>query len=133
VLDFIWLEKILSSEVALPMVIALGVLWLVRELNRLRRQNEALYEKQSDWADLDDPKNTFLEYAKESGLDEQKFLTDYDSQEVSDKITADLTSGNVLKINSTPTFFLNGKKIQPRSYEQFKSLVDTEIQGYIVE
>ena len=44
-LDFIWLEKILSSEVALPMVIALGVLWLVRELNRLRRQNEALYEK----------------------------------------------------------------------------------------
>ena len=95
--------------------------------------HDKLYETQEDWSDLNDPKVKFLEYTKGFGLDDQKFLNDYDSQEVSNKITADIASGNTLKINSTPTFFLNGKKISPRSYEQFKSQVDTEIRGYKVE
>lgn len=95
--------------------------------------HDKLYETQGDWDDMADPKGKFLEFAKEMGLDEQKFLTDFDSQEVSDKIMADLASGNRLQISSTPTFFLNGKKIQSRSYEQFKNSVDTEIRGYKVE
>jgi len=101
--------------------------------NKFWEMHDKLYETQEDWSDLNDPKGKFLEYTKGFGLDDQKFLNDYDSQEVSNKITADIASGNTLKINSTPTFFLNGKKISPRSYEQFKSQVDTEIRGYKVE
>jgi protein-disulfide isomerase len=101
--------------------------------NKFWEMHGKLYVTQDEWKDVGDPKSKFSEYAKELGLDEQKFLNDFDSQEVANKITADIASGNVLRINSTPTFFLNGKKISPRSYEQFKSLIDTEIQGYTVE
>lgn len=95
--------------------------------------HDKLYETQDEWKDIGDPKDKFTEYARGLGLDEQKFQSDYASQEVANKITADIASGNTLKLNSTPTFFLNGKKVAPRSYEQFKSLVDTEIKGYTVE
>ena len=95
--------------------------------------HDVLFETQSDWEDEGDPKDKFLEYARQLELDEQMFSNDYDSGDISEKITNDLTSGNALQVNATPTFYLNGVKIQPKSYEEFKSMVDTEIRGYQLE
>lgn len=95
--------------------------------------HDILFETQSDWDNLGNPKDKFIEYAKRLELDEQKFTDDYESKEISVKIDADTLSGNNLKVNATPTFYLNGKFIQPRSYEQFKKLADDEIRGYVLE
>jgi len=57
-----------------------------------------------------------------------EFNKDINSSEVKNRILRDKNSGLKLGVNATPTFFLNGKKIQnPRGYEAFKSLIDNTL------
>jgi len=43
-------------------------------------------------------------------------------------VSADYDSGISAGVNSTPTFFLNGKQIiNPKSYDEFKDLIDKAI------
>jgi len=41
------------------------------------------------------------------------------------RLARELTGGRAAGVNSTPTFFLNGKSITITSYEQFKQLVNS--------
>ncbi|OGM12896.1 hypothetical protein A3A76_00485 [Candidatus Woesebacteria bacterium RIFCSPLOWO2_01_FULL_39_23] len=83
-----------------------------------------LYEKQEEWSALSNPKDKFVEYALSLGLDKDKFLTDFDSKEVEDKITSDESGGYKIGINATPTFYINGKKLgQIRGYDDMKKAV----------
>ena len=51
-----------------------------------------------------------------------------DSKEVENKVTDDYQSGVRSGVNSTPTFFLNGEKIQnPRNYEEFRNIINQAI------
>lgn len=85
---------------------------------------EILFTKQKDWEESKDSKTMFSEYAKSLDLDMTKFAADYDSPEIKDKIDASVKGGIKAGVNSTPTFYLNGKKINAQSYEQFKKLID---------
>ena len=89
--------------------------------------NKLLYERQEEWSEAGGAKEKFVEYAKELGLNQESFLADYDSQAVKDKISADILSGQKLRVSYTPSFFLNGRLISPKSYEQFQSLVEEEV------
>lgn len=95
--------------------------------------HDILYERQKDWEKTSNVKEMFVVYAKELGLDEEKFKSDFDSKEIEERINHDLASGRRVGINSTPTFILNGQKIQPRSYDEFKRLVEDQIKGYTIE
>jgi sulfur carrier protein ThiS len=48
--------------------------------------------------------------------------------DLDEKVQQDVLSGNSLNVDSTPTFFINGQKINklPGSYEAFKKLIDGE-------
>ncbi len=70
--------------------------------------HDLLYEKQSDWAETDNPKDYFKKYAQSLNLDLEKFETSLNDKSLSDKIQADISDGNTLNINSTPTFFIDG-------------------------
>lgn len=89
--------------------------------------HDLLFEKQTDWANVSNHKEKFVEYAKELGLDEAKFKQDLDSNVVKEKINSQISSASSLRLNSTPTFFLNGEKIEPRSYDDFKNAVEEEL------
>ena len=95
--------------------------------------HDLLYEKQSEWSEEGNAKDKFVGYAKEIGLDENKFKEDFDKSETKDKIEAQIAQGTALGINATPTFYLNGTKIQPKSYEEFKKLIEDQIKGYSVQ
>jgi protein-disulfide isomerase len=48
------------------------------------------------------------------------------SKEIKDKVARDLNDGTLIEINATPTYFVNGQKIElPSNYEDFKNLVLT--------
>lgn len=84
-----------------------------------------LYENQDSWATSTNPKPIFAEYAKQMGLDIAKFATDYDSQAVKDIIDNDYKGGAKGGVNSTPSYFVNGKQIvNPQSYDAFKKIID---------
>lgn len=93
------------------------------------QMHDKLFETQTAWSALSDPKGTFLGYAQILGFDEAKFMADLDSQTVKDKIQSDTNDGTLINLSATPTFYLNGVKIEnlPSNYDEFKKLVNNAI------
>lgn len=90
--------------------------------------NKILYERQEEWSGEIAPRDKFISYAEELGMDREVFENDLGSSEVESKVNADILSGNKLDINATPTFFLNGRMVTGiGSYEDFKSKIQAEL------
>lgn len=88
--------------------------------------HDLLFDRQTDWAEKLNSESLMKEYAKELGLNEAQFASDLDSDFVKEVVAADYARGMQLGINATPTFFVNGVKIQnPRSYQEFLAIIDT--------
>lgn len=96
--------------------------------NKFFEMHDFLYENQDDWSKSPSP-NTILEtFATQLGLNIDQFKADMMSAETAAVINADLKAGHDLKANSTPTFAINGQKIDnPKTLEEFKKLIDDEI------
>ncbi len=89
--------------------------------------HDLLFMRQDEWSQ-GDARKLLGDYAKELGLDLEKFLKDLDSSEVNSAVKADYNSGLILKVNTTPTFFLNGKRItNPRNYDEFRDIILGEL------
>jgi protein-disulfide isomerase len=88
--------------------------------------HDILFEQQRNWGEQSSPNPAIFErYAEQLDLNMEQFKQDVNSQAVKDRVVKDKNFANQLGVNSTPTFFLNGEKIQnPRGYEAFKSLID---------
>lgn len=52
--------------------------------------------------------DAFARFAKELGLDEEKFDNDLNDPKIADKVDEDFESGIRSGVNGTPTFFING-------------------------
>jgi protein-disulfide isomerase len=91
--------------------------------------HDLLYENQQSWSPMTNPQPAFEQYAKQLGLDTVKFMADFKSAAVNNRIQADLQEGTKLGIDSTPTFFIDGKKISnPTSLEAFNKVIDAAIE-----
>lgn len=84
---------------------------------------DKLFEGQAEWSASAEPMQFFVRYAQELGLDTQKLEQDAQSSEVKAIVARDVALANQLKVNSTPTFFLNGKRLRPTSFSEFSTLV----------
>lgn len=90
--------------------------------------HDMIFETQSVWSDDSRAQDIFVDYAKQLGLNEEQFLNDIKSKVVKDKIAQSYKVGTKLGVNGTPTFFMNGKKIDnPRSFEEFETLISIEL------
>jgi len=92
--------------------------------------HDLIFKNQTRWSSLSarDALKTFTGYAKDLGLDENKFTDDFNSDAVNAKIKADEKGGTSLGIPGTPTFFLNGQPLaSPQSYENFLQTLQEEI------
>lgn len=84
-----------------------------------------LYDHQKDWETASEPQTVFITYANTLGLDLVKFSEDYALKATKDRINNDYRGGAKAGVNSTPTFFVNGKKItNPSTYAEFKKIID---------
>lgn len=99
--------------------------------------HDALYEGQTTWAQSQNPNTYFTQYAQQLGLDMTKYQQDFASSAVNDTINADISAfkatGNQ---EATPTFFLNGKKLEPTQLtdsnhlpqlDKFSALIDAAL------
>lgn len=77
------------------------------------QMHDKLYENQNSWANDNPSQRTkhFKEYAKQLGLNINKFAKDLDSSKVLYKIDFDEALGKKIGVAGTPTLVLNGKKI----------------------
>ena len=92
---------------------------------------DLLFANQAEWSAAENPMmSIFPAYAGRAGLDVERFRQDMADASLDDKIEQDRKTGNELKIPGTPSFFLNGEKLEsPRSLEDFKKKIESEIAG----
>lgn len=75
--------------------------------------HDLLYEKWNLWkGDNKSAQSKFEEYAQELGLNMEQFKEDYVSTQVADRINSDLGTTSKLGVEGTPTFLINGKKVE---------------------
>ncbi|MCR4334795.1 MAG: DsbA family protein [Patescibacteria group bacterium] len=90
--------------------------------------HDMIFDNQLAWSESNDAKKIFTEYAMKLGLDMEKFNADIESKEIIQKVDNDAISGVNSGVDSTPSFFLNGKKINnPQSYEEFEKIINDAI------
>ncbi len=86
--------------------------------------HDMLYDKQAEWSTGINARDIIMNYASILKLDTKKFADDLNSKAIEEKILAELKEGTALDVQGTPTFFLNGKKIDnPSSLEAFDKLI----------
>ena len=90
--------------------------------------HDMLFQTQTSWAQTGNAPDTFVEYAKKLGLDSDKFKKDMNSGEAKNYVAGSQNQATAIGINSTPTFFVNGRQIaNPRSYDDFKKIIQDEL------
>ena len=86
---------------------------------------DLLFKQQNEWV-MKNTTETLTLIGKQAGLSQKMTEACLADQTMLDKLTADQKyAADVLKVNSTPTFFINGEKIQGEaSYEEFSKRID---------
>lgn len=89
---------------------------------------EKIFETQTEWENMGNVNDYFSNLSSELGLDGAKVKDAIEKKKYEDKIQADVDEGYSLNVNSTPTFFLNGKKVSVTNFEQLKEEVTKALQ-----
>lgn len=99
------------------------------KMGNFKDMKDMLFDKQDDWASLDDPREVFTSYAGLIGLDEAKFTQLMNSEEAKNAVEAGERDAISLGLNSTPSFFIGNRQFSPAGFDSFKSLIDAELAG----
>ena len=85
---------------------------------------DMLFRQQNEWV-TKNTTETLTRIGKQAGLTQQQVETCLKDQALLDKIAADQKyASEVLKVDSTPTFFVNGEKIKGEtSFEEFEKKI----------
>lgn len=93
-------------------------------MGKFWEMHDLLFERQDQWSNLSDPKETFIGYAQELALDQDQFSAALDSADIKNAVDEDQSSGFGFGLRGTPTFFVNGVQIDnPQSYDEFKKII----------
>jgi len=86
---------------------------------------DMLFRQQNDWV-TKNTTETLARIGKQAGMSQQQVETCLKDQALLDKIAADQKyASDVLKVDSTPTFFINGDRIKGEtSFEEFQKKID---------
>ena len=86
---------------------------------------DMLFKQQNDWV-MKNTTETLTRIGKQAGLSQQQVEDCLKDQALLDKIAADQKyASDVLKVDSTPTFFVNGEKIKGEtSFEEFAKKIN---------
>ena len=75
-------------------------------------------------------RESLIRYARELGLDREKFTESLDRKKHTKEIEADMELAIRLDLYNTPTFFINGRKVVgDRPFEYFKKIIDEELKA----
>lgn len=76
--------------------------------------HDTLFDNQKKWAgstSADEAQQLFTQYAQDLALDMNAFASCVTSDSASDRVNEDVAEGRALRVNQTPTFFVNGKRV----------------------
>lgn len=91
--------------------------------------HDKLYDVQSEWVSSANPLDKFTVYAKELGLDVDKFKAAVQANQFNDVIQADTNDGNTVQVPGTPTFFINGQPTSDFQEATLKAAIDNALKS----
>ena len=92
--------------------------------------HDGLFARQKDWHKMINPDSVFREIANNAGVDLKKLDACLDSEAVGEAIAQNKAEGLALGVNSTPSYFVNGKMVVGlKSLEQ--ALTDPNFKDWI--
>ena len=95
---------------------------------RLEAMYTLMYDTQKEWGEqqvaMDD---RFRGYAQRLGLDMARYDATYTDPRTLQRIRADQADGTALGVTGTPTFFVNGRKVAPKSYAELTAALDSAL------
>ena len=84
-----------------------------------------MFETQGEWGEKQESQAPlFRGYAEELGLDMDQYDADVVSEEVLDRVQRDVADGQSLGVQGTPTFYVDGKLLEPESAGDFYTAID---------
>lgn len=91
--------------------------------------HDKLFDTQADWSALSDKDATafFYKLTQDLGLDQNKVKQALVDNNIKTIVDNDVAEGQRLGVNSTPTFFLNGRKLNLQSFNDLNTAVAEEL------
>jgi len=91
--------------------------------------HDLLYDKQEEWGSALNAREYITLYANTLKLDSKKFFADVDSKAIEAKVLAEYKEGVRLGVQGTPTFFVNGKRVEPspRDLASFNAVIQAAL------
>ncbi|MER7760316.1 thioredoxin domain-containing protein [Streptomyces sp. NPDC097619] len=95
---------------------------------KFAEMHDMLFETQAEWGEAQEPKDAvFRGYARQLGLDLARYDAAVADPRTAERIAYDQRDGAGLKVQGTPTFFVEGTRVRPRGYEDFKLILDERL------
>jgi len=91
-----------------------------------------LYDNQKTWHEQFDVRPTFEGYAKQIGIDVERFKREINSDLVARRITEDGKRARSLNVGGTPTLFMNGREMPFEiiiNEEKFRAAIKQELES----
>ncbi|MBD3617211.1 MAG: thioredoxin domain-containing protein [Gracilimonas sp.] len=100
-----------------------------RVQGKYQEMHDMIFAGQEQWA-RGNAEAMFIGYARSLDMDVEKFRSDMNSADMQRIVMQDKREGLNLNVNSTPTFYINGVKIEqnPRTFEAFKAIIDNIVE-----
>lgn len=96
------------------------------EQDKFWEYHDRLFLDQSSWKDLENPREKFISYATALELDTDQFKMCLDEERTKGLVEEDLNEARDLRMNSTPTYFINGiRYVGAKSEEGWRELIDS--------
>jgi len=93
--------------------------------------HDLLYEHQNDWKKEFDVRPIFEGYAKQIGLDVERYKRDMNGDLVAQRIFQDGKRGHSLGVKGTPTVFINGREVPFENLpaEKLRVVIQSELRS----
>ena len=97
---------------------------------KFKEMHDLLFENQQYWSRSGNPQPIFVDFARDLELDLAQFRNDLNAGDTQRAVMEQKREGERRGVNSTPTFFVNGDKLDslPRSYESFRNIIESYMQ-----
>jgi protein-disulfide isomerase len=86
--------------------------------------HDFLYQHQSELG-ID----KLTEYAGRIGLDVPRWVKDFSSTAVQEQVVREMQDGRAADVDATPTFFVSGSRVEDRSFDGFKSMIERSLRA----
>lgn len=101
-----------------------------REQGEFEAMYKALFENSAEWSHQEtSQREAFFGYAEELGLDMERFEQVYDDPATLERIEQSAADAEALGVTSTPTFFVDGERLEPTRVEDLTDPLDAALEG----